>query len=84
MNWTPARSSSLLAASLLYVLGTFIATMIFNVPKNDALAALKADASTSIAYWHEYLVQWTFRNHVRTACAALATVLFAFALLHRF
>jgi uncharacterized membrane protein len=48
MNSDKLLSIATIAATL--GAGTCIATMIFNVPKNDALAALRADASTSIAY----------------------------------
>lgn len=71
------------AAAVFYVAGTFIATMVFNVPKNDALAALSAEAASSATYWCEYLVRWTFWNHVRTICSLTGTALFAFALTQR-
>jgi uncharacterized membrane protein len=70
----------MIAAAALYVVGTFIATMVFNVPKNDALAALSADAASSASYWSEYLIRWTFWNHVRTICALAGTVAFALAI----
>jgi uncharacterized membrane protein len=79
MNWSSA-SPYVIAAAVFYVIGTFIATMVFNVPKNDALAALSADAASSATYWTEYLVRWTFWNHVRTICALAGTVMFAVAL----
>ena len=35
----------LLAGALLYFAGTFLVTMLFNVPLNDALAAVAPDSS---------------------------------------
>jgi uncharacterized membrane protein len=78
-NWS-AASPYVIAAAMLYVVGTFIATMVFNVPRNDALAALVADAASSATYWSEYLVRWTFWNHVRTICSLAATMIFATSL----
>lgn len=63
LNETGARY--LLAAGLLYVVGTFLVTMTLNVPLNDALMA---DASV----WERYLTQWSLWNHVRTAASFLA------------
>jgi uncharacterized membrane protein len=73
----------LVAAALLYVLGTFVATLAFNVPKNDTLAALPAHVPASAGYWREYLQRWTFWNHVRTVCSLGALVMFSIALSHR-
>lgn len=78
-KWSPV-SAYVIAAAVLYVAGTFVATLIFNVPKNDALAALSAEAASSAAYWSEYLVRWTFWNHVRTFCSLAGTVAFALAI----
>jgi uncharacterized membrane protein len=81
-QWS-ASSPYVVAAAVLYVAGTFIATMVFNVPKNDALAALAPEAASSAAYWREYLVRWTLWNHVRTICSLAGTVSFAIALTQR-
>ena len=40
-----------IAGSVLYLVGTLLVTMIFNVPRNNALAALPADSSESVAVW---------------------------------
>jgi uncharacterized membrane protein len=67
----------LVAGGLLYVLGTFGVTMACNVPRNNRLAAMNADAPETAGYWRTYLKEWTFWNHVRTA-AALAAAACAF------
>jgi uncharacterized membrane protein len=75
-----STTACLIIGAVLYVIGTFVATIVFNVPKNDALAALSAETASSATYWNEYLVRWTFWNHVRTVCALGATASFAIAL----
>lgn len=74
MAWQPM----LLAAGLLYALGTFGVTGALNVPRNDRLARMDAASPEATAYWPVYVREWTFWNHVRTvaalasaACAAL-------------
>ena len=69
-------SQLVLLGALLYVLGCFGVTMVFNVPLNDQLAAAPTEA-----LWHSYLRTWTMWNSVRTAAAALSSaVLVAVAL----
>jgi uncharacterized membrane protein len=79
-RWSTSGSPLIVLGALLYVLGTFVATMVFNVPKNNVLAALRVDAPGSAIYWKEYLERWTFWNHVRTICALAGTVCLATAL----
>ena len=44
LNWQEPGAMALLAGGLLYVAGTFLVTMLFNVPLNDALAAVAPDS----------------------------------------
>jgi uncharacterized membrane protein len=74
-SWSDAGSGLRLAGALLYVVGTFAATMLFNVPRNNALAAVAAETADGAAYWARYLGEWTWWNHVRTAAAVAASVL---------
>lgn len=69
-----SASSALLAAGLLYALGTFGVTMVFNVPRNNRLERLDATSADAAAYWPAYLREWTRWNHVRTGAALLAAV----------
>ncbi len=41
----------LLAAGLIYLLGSFAVTMRCNVPRNERLARLNADTAEAAAYW---------------------------------
>jgi uncharacterized membrane protein len=69
-----------LAGSLLYVLGTFGVTMVFNVPRNNRLAGMASASAEAPAYWAEYLSRWTMWNHVRMFAALAAGLLFTLAL----
>jgi len=71
-----ARAGFGVAAGLLYALGSFGVTMVFNVPRNNRLARLDAASPDAAAYWPVYVREWSFWNHVRAA-AALAAALCA-------
>ena len=72
MAWSGQRSLWLLAAGLLYLVGTFVVTVVFNVPRNERLARMDGSSSDAAAHWPVYVLEWTRWNHVRTA-AALAS-----------
>lgn len=69
-----------LAASLLYLVGTLAVTRAFNIPRNDALAAVAADTAAAAELWPRYLAEWCFWNHVRGAAAIASAALFTLAL----
>jgi uncharacterized membrane protein len=79
-KWSEPGSLLIIAASLIYIVGSFLVTMIFNVPLNDALAAAAPASSEGAALWARYLKEWTWWNHVRTALPLAAMVLFIIAL----
>jgi uncharacterized membrane protein len=79
-KWSEPGSLLIIAASLIYIVGSFLVTMIFNVPLNDALAAAAPSSSEGAALWARYLKEWTWWNHVRTALPLAAMVLFIIAL----
>lgn len=81
VNWSAPGSVMILAAALLYVAGSFLVTMIFNVPLNNALAAAAPTSPEGAALWTRYLSEWTFWNHVRTAAPLAAMALFIIGLL---
>gem|GEM_PF-4885904 len=43
VRWHDSASAWLLVGGLLYVVSTFLGTIVFNVPLNDALAAIDPD-----------------------------------------
>jgi len=76
-NWNGATEVNLAIGSLLYIVGTILVTIVFNVPLNTALAEADASSPEGQSLWRQYLRRWTFWNHVRTSAAiASATLLF--------
>lgn len=73
----------LLLGSLLYLVGTFLVTLVGNVPLNNALASAKPDSPEGAALWSKYLTNWTLWNHLRTAAALAAAALLTIALCYR-
>lgn len=73
-------AACLWAGSLLYLVGAVLVTMVFNVPRNNALARLDAGQAEAATLWERYLSEWTLWNHVRTAAALAASAAFIFAL----
>jgi uncharacterized membrane protein len=69
--------------AVLYVLGTFGLTMVFNVPLNNALAKTDPVSPEAQALWTRYLSDWTWWNHVRTIASTLAFALFIGAIAAR-
>ena len=68
--WQPA----LLAAGLLYAVGTFGVTGALNVPRNERLARVDAASPEAAVYWPVYVREWSFWNHVRTVAALACAV----------
>ncbi|TPJ50403.1 DUF1772 domain-containing protein [Mesorhizobium sp. B2-4-9] len=79
IGWQQPGSFWLLAGAVIYLVGNPIVTMVFNVPLNDALAAIDPASSNGAAVWTTYLRDWVMWNHVRaiTAITALASFWFA-------
>jgi len=74
LRWHKPGASYLLAGGLLYLAGTFLVTIVFNVPRNDALAAVDPASAAGASRWAGYIASWTAWNHVRTAAALAAAV----------
>ncbi len=81
-TWQGPGAAYLLAGSLLYLVGSFLVTIVFNVPRNDALAAVDPASAAGAALWASYLSVWTAWNHVRTAAALAAAASLTIALRH--
>ena len=67
-------SSWFIAGALLYVVGTFVVTILGNVPLNNRLEKVEPESDEAREVWALYLKRWVFWNHVRTL-AALAGLL---------
>ncbi len=79
LDWQGGSSACLLAASALYVLGSFFVTMRCNVPRNEALAVVSPDSAEGERLWRDYLSTWTRWNHVRCVASLGAGGLFGAA-----
>ena len=71
LRWHDPGAVYLLIGGALYLVGTFLVTLVFNVPKNNALASVAPFDPEGASLWTDYLSKWTAWNHVR-AGAALA------------
>jgi uncharacterized membrane protein len=83
VEWHQLASAYLLAGGLLYLIGAFGVTVVFNVPRNNALAVVDPASPGGAHAWAGYLVTWTAWNHVRTiaSLAATAALIVAFCLM---
>lgn len=71
----PAQAWFLVGGAL-YVVGTFLVTVLGNVPMNRRLDAMPPDGAATRTYWATYATIWTLWNHLRTAAAVLAAAAF--------
>lgn len=80
-SWATSQPYYILAGATLYVIGSFMVTVVFNVPLNNALDAADSTTASGREIWANYLTTWTFWNHVRTVASILSTAAFGLALL---
>ncbi|MFJ8823418.1 DUF1772 domain-containing protein [Streptomyces sp. NPDC102467] len=80
--WPDEGTVELLVGCVLHLAGSFGVTIVANIPRNEALAALAGDeeSESSAAYWRTYLDEWVRWNHVRGAAALAASASFVLAL----
>jgi uncharacterized membrane protein len=79
-RWGARGSLWLIAGGLSYLIGTFLVTMLCNVPLNNALARVNADDPRASTLWSGYVRRWSAWNHLRTAAALAALAAFFLAL----
>lgn len=79
VQWYVTEVAWIIAGGLLYLVGSFLVTVVFHVPWNEELAKTDPGNSESVQEWNEYLWKWTAWNHVRTfaAFAAMASCIVA-------
>jgi uncharacterized membrane protein len=82
-RWSEPGSIAMLAGGLLYVVGMFIVTAVFNVPLNDVLATVDPSSAEGASIWARYIQDWTMWNHVRTVASTVACGLFIVAIVMR-
>lgn len=83
LRWHQPGAAYLLVGSLLYLIGTFLVTIVFNVPLNEALATVEPGSADGANLWASYLTNWTVWNHIRGAAALAAAALLTIALCYR-
>ncbi|MBX5023428.1 DUF1772 domain-containing protein [Rhizobium lentis] len=81
IDWRGGASTLMLTGAALYLLASFLSTIIFNVPMNDALEKVSGSGAEAAALWTTYLRDWTWWNHVRTIASLLASAAFVRALM---
>jgi uncharacterized membrane protein len=79
-QWSLVPSGLIMAGAALYIVASFISTIVFNVPLNDKLATFPGNEPAAVAFWATYLKDWTFWNHVRTVASLAASVAFMAAI----
>jgi uncharacterized membrane protein len=69
-------------AALVYLVGTFLLTIIANVPMNEALAiaTIPTEPEAARTLWQNYSGPWTMWNHIRTVSSVATLGLIGWAL----
>lgn len=80
-DWQGSQSISLIAASLIYIVGMFLVTVFGNVPLNNQLKRSENDEVQLQTSWKIYQDQWTRLNHIRSLACAASCSLLAMALI---
>lgn len=68
------------AGVVVYALGVFAVTIVFNVPLNNELAAATPTPATAAAIWRAFYDPWMTWNLVRTIASIVTFLLFSSAL----
>lgn len=71
-TWSEPAAWLRLGGSVLYLAGTILVTIAFNVPLNEGLAAVQPDSAEGVSLWPHYVAGWSAWNHVRAAAALSA------------
>ena len=79
-RWHEPSAVYLLVGGALYLVGSLLVTIVFNVPKNEALASVAPADPNGASLWAGYVASWTAWNHVRTAASLAAAASFSIAL----
>jgi uncharacterized membrane protein len=81
-RWPAPEALWVVAGGAIFLIGTLAVTALCNVPRNDALEAMPANAQGAAELWSRYLREWTFWNHVRSGSALVAAALLMIALVN--
>ncbi len=78
--WGEPGAIYVIMGALVYLIGMFLVTVVYNVPMNKTLDSSIPDTVEAAELWSTYLLNWTAWNHVRTVACILSTVLFIISL----
>lgn len=67
----------IVTGAALHVVGSFVLTVVANVPLNNRLDAADPDSPAGAVVWADYLVRWTVWNHLRAVLCTAATAALA-------
>ncbi|MGH8530544.1 MAG: DUF1772 domain-containing protein [Nevskiales bacterium] len=74
LRWHDPGSVYLLVGGALYLVGSLLVTVVFNIPRNEALARIAPTDPGGASLWADYLSRWTAWNHIRTIASLAAAV----------
>lgn len=81
LGWLPNGAGwAALIGAVVYLAGIIAVTIVFNVPMNNALAAVDPASAAGEALWQDYLTRWTMWNHVRTVSGLISSGAFILAI----
>lgn len=71
-RWNQPGTVWLLAGCAFYLVGTFLVTVVWNVPLNNGLDGMQPYQADAGRIWAEYQAKWGVGNHIRTITSLLA------------
>jgi uncharacterized membrane protein len=80
LRWDKPDAVYLFVGGALYLAGSLLVTIVFNVPRNQTLASIARSDPNGANLWAGYVAGWTAWNHVRTAASLAAAAAFSIAL----
>ena len=78
-TWDDGAGGLRLAGGLSYLIGGFLLTAAYHVPRNNAIDQLDPTDESSTAKWATYLAEWVPWNHVRALASLASLVLLVIA-----
>jgi len=78
-RWGDAGATQLVVGSSLYLVSVVL-TIVFHVPRNEALDKVDPSSASAGQRWLDYASVWTAGNHVRTLSAVAGAVVLTLAL----
>jgi uncharacterized membrane protein len=80
VEWGEPYAVYLLVGGAVYLVCVVLLTIVYHVPRNDALATVDPDSSDAARHWSRYVGDWTAWNHVRTIAPLASATLLTIAL----